>query len=61
MAKGFQSDPAQRRAIEELQRCADDWTVYKSRRSSALKKLINRPEIPRGVYMYGASGVARAF
>ncbi len=61
MAKGFQSDPAQRRAIEELQRCADDWTVYKSRRSSALKKLINRPEIPRGVYMYGGVGRGKSF
>ena len=61
MAKGFLSDPAQRRAIEELQRCADDWTVYKSRRSSALKKLINRPEIPRGVYMYGGVGRGKSF
>ncbi|MBP6375000.1 MAG: AFG1 family ATPase [Giesbergeria sp.] len=61
VAKGFQSDPAQRRAIEELQRCADDWTVYKSRRSSALKKLINRPEIPRGVYMYGGVGRGKSF
>ena len=61
MAKGFQSDPAQRRAIEELQRCADDWTVYKSRRSSALKKLINRPDIPRGVYMYGGVGRGKSF
>ena len=61
MAKGFQSDPAQRRAIEELQRCADDWTVYKSRRSSALKKLLNRPDIPRGVYMYGGVGRGKSF
>ena len=61
MAKGFQSDPAQRRAIEALQRCADDWTVYKSRRSSALKKLINRPDIPRGVYMYGGVGRGKSF
>ena len=61
MAKGFQSDPAQRRAIEALQRCADDWSVYKSRRSSALKKLINRPDIPRGVYMYGGVGRGKSF
>ena len=61
MVKGFTSDPAQRRAIEALQRCADDWSVYKSRRSSALKKLINRPEIPRGVYMYGGVGRGKSF
>ena len=61
MAKGFQSDPAQRRAIEALQRCANDWALYKSRRSNALKKLINRPEIPRGVYMFGGVGRGKSF
>jgi cell division protein ZapE len=61
VAKGFTSDPAQRRAIEALQRCADDWSAYKSRRSSALKKLINHPEIPRGVYMYGGVGRGKSF
>ncbi|MDD2712223.1 MAG: cell division protein ZapE [Simplicispira sp.] len=60
-AKGFQSDPAQLRAIQALQRCADEWAVYKSRRSSVLKKLINRPDIPRGVYMYGGVGRGKSF
>ena len=49
-AKGYQSDPAQLRAVDALQRCADEWAQYKARRSNAIKKLINRPEIPRGVY-----------
>ena len=31
-AKGFKSDPAQLRAVEALQRCADEWTVYKGKR-----------------------------
>ena len=53
--RGYQSDPAQLRAIASLERCAEDWTNYKSKRSNSLKKLINRPEIPRGVYMYGLS------
>ena len=61
MAKGFQSDPAQRRAIEALQRCANEWALYKSRRSNALKKLINHPEIPRGVYMFGGVGRGKSF
>ena len=55
-AKGYQSDPAQLRAVDALQRCADEWAQYKARRSNAIKKLINRPEIPRGVYMYGGVG-----
>ena len=60
-AKGFQSDPAQLRAVQALQRCADEWAAYKVRRSNALKKLINRPEVPRGVYMYGGVGRGKSF
>ena len=60
-AKGFKSDPAQMRAVEALQRCADDWALYKERRSNALKKLINRPDVPRGVYMYGGVGRGKSF
>ena len=60
-AKGFQSDPAQLRAVDALQRCAQDWSAYKSRRSNALKKIINRPEVPRGVYMYGGVGRGKSF
>jgi len=60
-AKGFTSDPAQLRAVEALERCAQEWSHYKSRRSNALKKLINRPEIPKGVYMYGGVGRGKSF
>ncbi|MCO5111782.1 MAG: cell division protein ZapE [Burkholderiaceae bacterium] len=60
-SKGFQSDPAQLRAVQALQRCADEWAAYKTKRSSALKKLINRPDIPRGVYMYGGVGRGKSF
>ena len=60
-AKGFQSDPAQLRAVDALQRCADEWATYKERRSNAFKKLINRPDIPRGVYMYGGVGRGKSF
>src|SRR6218665_2407695 len=34
-AKGYQSDPAQLRAVAALQRCADDWVAYKARRLPA--------------------------
>lgn len=60
-SRGFQSDPAQLRAIEALQRCADEWAAYKEKRSNRLKKLFNRPEIPRGVYMYGGVGRGKSF
>ncbi len=60
-SRGYTSDPAQLRGIEALERCAADWAHYKQRRSSLLKKLVNRPEIPRGVYMYGGVGRGKSF
>jgi cell division protein ZapE len=59
--RGFQSDPAQLRAIAALERCATEWAQYKEKRSNSLKKLINRPPIPRGVYMYGGVGRGKSF
>ena len=61
VARGYQSDPAQLRAVEALDRCAREWGEYKAQRSNAFKKLINRPEIPRGVYMYGGVGRGKSF
>lgn len=60
-ARGYRPDPAQLRAVEALDRCAADWARYKEQRSSPLAKLIRRPEIPRGVYMYGGVGRGKSF
>lgn len=60
-ARGYGSDPAQLRAVESLERCAAQWTEYKERRSSPLKKLIHRPDVPRGVYLYGGVGRGKSF
>ena len=60
-ARGYKADPAQLRAVEALERCAQEWAVYKGKRSNRLKKLINHPEIPRGVYMYGGVGRGKSF
>ncbi len=59
--RGYQSDPAQLRAVDALQRCADDWAAYKDKRSNSFKKLFNRPDIPKGVYMYGGVGRGKSF
>ena len=61
VARGFQSDPAQLRAVAALERCANEWAAYKTQRSNALKKLIHRPQVPRGVYMYGGVGRGKSF
>ena len=59
--RGYQSDPAQLRAIDALERCAQEWSVYKSRRSGLLGKFLSRPEIPKGVYMFGGVGRGKSF
>ena len=60
-ARGYTADPAQLRAVAALDRCATEWAQYKVKRSNALKKLINHPDIPRGVYMYGGVGRGKSF
>jgi cell division protein ZapE len=61
VARGYTSDPAQLRAVEALERCAREWAAFKEQRSNAFKKLINRPDVPRGVYMYGGVGRGKSF
>lgn len=59
--RGYSSDPAQLRAVARLQQAYDEWKAYKANRSSKLKRLINRPEVPRGVYMWGGVGRGKSF
>ena len=59
--RGYISDPAQERAVAELERCATEWAAFKEKRSNAFKKLINRPDIPKGVYMFGGVGRGKSF
>jgi cell division protein ZapE len=59
--RGYQADPAQLRAVAALQRCQDEWVDYKARRSNALTKLLVRPPLPRGVYMFGGVGRGKSF
>ena len=61
VARGYRSDPAQLRAVDALDRCANDWAAYKIQRSNAFKKLIHHPETPRGVYMHGGVGRGKSF
>ena len=59
--RGYTADAAQLRAVDSLERCENEWADYKARRSNALTKLISRPPIPRGVYMYGGVGRGKSF
>ena len=59
--RGYRADPAQLHAIDALERCEREWADYKARRSNAVTKLLVRPPIPRGVYMYGGVGRGKSF
>jgi cell division protein ZapE len=59
--RGYQADPAQLKAIDALERCEREWADYKARRGNAVTKLLVRPPIPRGVYMYGGVGRGKSF
>ena len=61
LARGYTADPAQLRAVQVLETCSREWGKFREQRSNALKKLINRPPIPRGVYMYGGVGRGKSF
>jgi cell division protein ZapE len=59
--RGYLADAAQLNAVEHLQRLYEDWSAYKERRSSYLRKLLVRPALPRGVYLWGSVGRGKSF
>ena len=59
--RGYQSDPAQLRAIDRLQKCEDEWVSYKEKRSTGLKKKLFKPVLPKGIYLWGGVGRGKSF
>ncbi len=59
--RGYHSDPSQLAAVERLQQAYDAWEGFREQRSSRLKRLVNRPDVPRGVYLWGGVGRGKSF
>ncbi len=59
--RGFVSDAAQWRAVRRLQRLYDEWTAYKARRDTAWKRMLVKPPLPKGVYLWGGVGRGKSF
>ena len=59
--KGYRADQAQEQAIDRLQRYYDEWVEFRRMRSGALRRMFSRPEVPRGVYLWGGVGRGKSF
>src|SRR5262245_8073490 len=59
--RGFVSDPSQAAAVQRLQRLYEEWIAYKAKRSNALKRMLVKPDLPKGVYLWGAVGRGKSF
>jgi cell division protein ZapE len=54
--RGAAGDEAQVAAAQRLEQYRSQWIAYKARRSNAVTRLLVRPPIPRGVYLWGGVG-----
>lgn len=59
--RGFKADDAQRAAVARLQQAYEEWVAFKAQRANKLKRLIVRPAVPRGIYMWGGVGRGKSF
>ena len=59
--RGFKSDAAQRAAVQRLQQFYEDWVDFRRKRSNSIKRLLSRPAVPRGVYLWGGVGRGKSF
>ncbi len=59
--RGFHADAAQLAAVERLQQLYAEWTTYKERRRNALLRMLVKPPLPRGVYLWGGVGRGKTF
>mgnify|MGYP003376001188 CR=1 FL=1 len=60
-ARGIVADPAQLIAAMRLQKFYDELLALKAARRGRLRKLLVRPELPRGVWFWGGVGRGKSF
>jgi cell division protein ZapE len=59
--RGYQTDAAQQRAVDRMQLFYNEFVEYKKARGSVIRKLLNRPIVPKGLYLWGGVGRGKSF
>lgn len=59
--RGIEADPAQLLAAQRLQTFYDHLLAFKAARRGRLRKLLARPDLPRGVWFWGGVGRGKSF
>lgn len=59
--RGFTVDAAQARAVERLQQAYEEWAEFRVHQASPVRRLFQRPVVPKGVYLWGGVGRGKSF
>ncbi|NJM32505.1 MAG: cell division protein ZapE [Limnobacter sp.] len=59
--RGYSTDSAQRETIDRMQVFYDEFLEFKKQRSNPIRKFLNRPAVPKGLYLWGGVGRGKSF
>ena len=59
--RGYQADADQLVAVGVLESLAHEFADYRAARSNAFKRMLNHPEVPDGVWLWGGVGRGKSF
>src|SRR4030095_21329 len=59
--RGATLDHAQAAAVDRLQQLSDELAAFRAARKSAFKRLLDPPDVPRGLYLWGGVGRGKSF
>ncbi|MDR1424480.1 MAG: AFG1 family ATPase [Azoarcus sp.] len=59
--RGYRADPAQRAAVECLQKLYSALLAFKAARRTRLRKMLIHPDAPKSVYFWGGVGRGKSF